>query len=71
MSQIGKKIRTLRERHNISIRQLGNAIGVSHTYVLKIENGDRRPSIDVVAALSRYFSVSTDVLILDELELDE
>ena len=70
MSRIGEKLRALRTQHSLTSRQLGESLGVSNAYIIQIENGQRRPSIDVVAAMSRYFGVSSDVLIKDELELE-
>ncbi len=70
MSRIGEKLRVLRHRQELTSRELGNAVGVSNAYIIQIENGQRRPSIDLVAKISRFFNVSADVLIKDELELD-
>jgi transcriptional regulator with XRE-family HTH domain len=71
MSRIGKKLRTLREREGLTSRELGAILGVSNSYIIRIENGKKRPSIDLVTKMARYFNVSTDQLILDELELDD
>jgi transcriptional regulator with XRE-family HTH domain len=71
MSRIGEKLRILRERQRLTSRALGTALGVSNSYLIRIENGQKRPSIDLVAKIARYFNVTTDQLILDELELDE
>ncbi len=70
MSRIGEKLRVLRHRQYLTSRELGNAVGVSNAYIIQIKNGQRRPSIDLVAKISRFFNVSADVLIKDELELD-
>ncbi len=71
MSRIGKKLRILRQREGLTSRELGAILGVSNSYIIRIENGKKRPSIDLVAKMARYFNVSTDQLILDELELDD
>ncbi len=70
MSRIGEKLRVLRERQELTSRELGSVLGVSNSYIIRIENGKKRPSIDLVAKIARFFNVSTDQLILDELELD-
>lgn len=44
MTNIGDKLRELRERHGVTQRQLADALGVSHTYISKIENGHTQPS---------------------------
>ncbi len=69
MSRIGEKLYTLRQRRGLTSRALGKLLGVSNAYIIQIENGQRRPSIDVVAEISRYFQVPADQLIKDELEL--
>lgn len=71
MSRIGEKLRTLRERQGLTSRELGSILGVSNSYIIRIENGQKRPSIDLVARIARYFNVTTDQLILDEFELDD
>ena len=71
MSKIGEKLRTLRHRQGLTSRQLGEIVGVSHGHILRIEKGEKRPSIDLVAKMALFFKVSTDQLILDDLELDD
>jgi transcriptional regulator with XRE-family HTH domain len=71
MSKIGKKLRILRQQQGLTTRELGAKLGVSNSYIVRIENGKKRPSIDLVAKMARFFNVSTDQLIMDELELDE
>lgn len=71
MSRIGEKLRTLRQQAGLTTRQLGEILEVDSTYIVRIENGQRRPSIEVVANMARYFKISSDRLIMDELELDE
>ena len=70
MSRIGEKLRALRQRKGLTVRQLGDILGVSNVHIVRIENGQRKPSIDLVDRMSRFFNVSTDQLIKDELELD-
>ena len=70
MSKIGEKLRTLRQEKGLTVRQLGEILDVSNVHIVRIENGQRKPSIDLVDRMSRFFNVSTDQLIKDELELD-
>lgn len=71
MNKIGDKLRILRNRQGLTTKELGKILGISSSYVVRIENGPRRPSIDVVADIARFFNVSADLLIMDELELDD
>ncbi len=70
MSKIGDKLRALRHRQGLTTRQLGKMLDVSSSYIVRIENGQRRPSIDLVAKMALFFKVSTDQLIFDDFELD-
>ena len=70
MSRIGEKLRALRQRKGLTVRQLGDILGVSNVHIVRIDNGQRKLSIDLVDRMSRFFNVSTDQLIKDELELD-
>ncbi|MDM8518561.1 helix-turn-helix transcriptional regulator [Anaerolineales bacterium HSG6] len=69
--RLGEKLRMLREQHGLTSRQLGEILGVGSSHVIKLEKGKNRPSIELLEQISRYFEVSADVLIKDELELEE
>ncbi|MDM8519363.1 helix-turn-helix transcriptional regulator [Anaerolineales bacterium HSG6] len=69
MSRLGQKLRKLRQQHGLTSRELGAEFGVSNTHIINIENGKKRPSIVLVERISRYFEVTTDQLIKDELEV--
>ena len=71
MQRFGEKLRSLRERRGISLRQLATALGFSaHTYLGRVERGQTKPSLELVLQVSRFFDISTDQLMKDELELD-
>jgi transcriptional regulator with XRE-family HTH domain len=72
MKRFGEKLRTLRQRRGISLRQLASELGFSaHGHIAQIERGERKPSADLVVKIARLFEVSTDQLMMDELELDD
>lgn len=72
MKRFGEKLRALRERRGMSLRQLASELGFSaHGHIAQIERGERKPSADLVVRIARLFEVSTDRLMLDELELDD
>ncbi len=71
MKRFGEKLRLLREKHGMSLRQLAPKLGFSvHGYIAQIERGERKPSADLVVKIARLFDVSADQLMMDELELD-
>lgn len=67
--RLGEKLHRLREQHGLTSRALGEILDVGSSHIIKIEKGHKRPSIELVERIARYFNVSTDVLIKDELEL--
>ena len=71
MSTIGEKLRLLRQQRKLTTRELGSILGVSNSHIVRIENGTKGPSIDLVTKMARFFNVTADRLIMDELELDE
>jgi len=65
-----RKLRTLRNRQGLSLRQLATEMGyASHNHLAGIERGERKPSVELVIKIALFFEVSTDQLLLDELEL--
>jgi len=71
MNRFGEKLRRLRIHQGLTSRQLGKIFRVSNAHIINIENGKNRPSVELLEEISRYFDVSADVLIKDELELND
>lgn len=70
MQRFGAKVRMLREQRGLSVRQLTAALGMqSHSHIAKIETGQSQPSADMILRLARFFDVSIDALMKDELDL--
>ena len=71
MRRFGEKLRTLRSYHNITQKELVAQFGLaSHSYLSEVETGKKQPSIEFVLHTANFFSVTTDELLKDELELD-
>jgi transcriptional regulator with XRE-family HTH domain len=71
MERLGEKLRTLRERRGLSIRQLASMLGVkAHSHIAKIEMGQNKPSVELLVKIMQFFDVSCDRLLNDDLELD-
>jgi transcriptional regulator with XRE-family HTH domain len=71
MQRLGEKLRTLRERHDVSQRQLAEQLGFNKSFVGAIENSKSTPSAKLIIKIANFFGVSIDVLLRDELELDD
>lgn len=66
--RFGQRIRELRKAKNLSLRTLAEAVGVSFTYISKIENekldfGDY-PGEDLIAKLAAALEVDADELLI-------
>lgn len=70
MKRFGEKLRLLRERRRLSLKQLGDRLGVSKNFVWEIEVGKKIPNIVMLTKICDEFGVSCDKLIRDELEID-
>lgn len=57
MEQLNRLVE-LRTKHHLSKRKLAEAVGVSHTTVMRAENAQRKLSIPQAVAFSNYFGVS-------------
>ena len=66
---IDQKIVQLRMSKNISQEQLAEILGVSRQAVSKWEMGQMLPQIDKVVRLAEFFNVSTDELLLDNMDI--
>jgi transcriptional regulator with XRE-family HTH domain len=70
MERFGEKLSTLRKKRGLTLRQLGEMLGVYHTYVSQIEKGKKTPNAAMIIKIADIFGVSTDQLMRDELELE-
>ena len=71
MTDIGIKIRELREKKGETLRYTADSIGVSHAHLSKIETGKNTPSIEVLEKLAEHFGVSIGYLFGEELSVEE
>jgi transcriptional regulator with XRE-family HTH domain len=72
MQRFGEKLRILRERQGMGVRELTRAIGyTTHSYISEVESGKKLPSRKLISEVARLFDVSYDQLLNDEIELSE
>lgn len=62
--EFGKKLRELRLGAGASIKKLAPELGVTYTYLSKLENNEARPSEEFVERVSRYFDYNSSELLL-------
>ena len=64
--QIGKVIRTLRFKNDVTQEDLANHLGVSMQAVSRWENGACYPDLELIPVIAAYFDVTTDQLLCVE-----
>jgi transcriptional regulator with XRE-family HTH domain len=70
ITQLGRKLRLLRERTGLSQTDLAPLIGLSERskgYISEIESGKRIPPAVTILRIALYFNVSTDYLLRDDI----
>ena len=70
MERFGEKLHLLRTSQGLSLKELASALGYStHSYLSELEAGQKTPTVKFVLSVARYFGVTTDALLKDELDL--
>lgn len=64
MEEFGDILRDLRGKAGIGIKRLAPELGVSYSYLSKLENNQTRPSEDLVGRVAGYFGYDPDRLLL-------
>lgn len=55
----------------MTLKELAFALGLTaHGYISEIEAGKKKPTADFVLKVGRYFKVTTDQLLKDELDVE-
>ena len=61
--EIGKKLRDIREKRNLSQEEVANATGISATYYAGIERGEENPTGTVLEGICKALKIkSSDIL---------
>jgi transcriptional regulator with XRE-family HTH domain len=75
VSDLGAYIRNQRKSAELSLRNLAKLAGVSNPYLSQIERGLRKPSAEILQAIARALSISSESLyvragILEERDIE-
>jgi transcriptional regulator with XRE-family HTH domain len=71
MQRFGEKLRTLRQRRGLTMRELAEALDLrSHGFIGDLESGRKHPSLEFTVKIADFFGVSLDQLARDEVELE-
>ncbi len=60
---LAARLRDRRERRNLKNSQVALYLGLSTAHISNIENGNREPSLDLLARLADYYRCSVDYLL--------
>lgn len=70
VTRFGEKLRALRIHRGISLGELARSLGyAAHGYISELEAGKKTPTVEFVVKVARFFNISTDELLRDELDL--
>ncbi|MCX2725983.1 helix-turn-helix transcriptional regulator [Thermomicrobium sp. 4228-Ro] len=57
---LSRILRELREKHDMSQYRLAKLINVDHSYISRLESGQRRPSYDILLAIASALGLETE-----------
>ena len=60
---IGERLKQLRIKNGLKQQELANMFGLSSGTISFYESEQRKPDIDFIVAVAKYFDVSTDYLL--------
>ncbi len=64
MDEFGDILRELRTKEGVGIKRLAPELGVSYSYLSKLENNEIGPSKDLIDKIAKYFDYDRDQLLL-------
>src|ERR1035437_1596005 len=62
--RFGELLRQLRDESGTGIKRLAPELGVSYTYLSKLENGNTAPSDEFISRVAKYFQYNEERLLL-------
>ncbi len=63
MGRVGPRLRQLREEHGLTLAELSRDTGISRSTLSRLENGQRRPTLELLLALSSNYRLRIDDLV--------
>lgn len=71
LGELGSFIRDQRRSARLSLRKLSDLAGISNPYLSQIERGLRKPSAEILQAIAKALSISSETLYVRAGILDE
>lgn len=63
LDAVGPRLRTLRQRRQVTLSALSEATGISVSTLSRLESGGRRPTLELLLPLARVHQVTLDELV--------
>ena len=63
LNNLGGKLKQLRINKSVTQKQIAEHLQVTTVTVQRFEYGDRRPGLETIIKLCKYFNVSSDYLL--------
>jgi transcriptional regulator with XRE-family HTH domain len=63
LDQVAPRLKSLRARRRVTLTALANTTGISKSTLSRLENGQRRPTLELLLALSYAYRVPLDDLV--------
>ena len=70
LDQVGDRLKRLRTRRRLTLNAVSARTGISKSTLSRLENGDRRPTLELLLALSHTYRVPLDDLVAAPAEGD-
>ncbi len=70
LDEVGPRLRRLRKQRGITLTDLASSTGISKSTLSRLENGQRRPTLELLLALSHAYRVPLDDLVAAPAEGD-
>ena len=59
----GERLKELRLEKGVSLKEVGDAVGVTLNTISNYERGVREPDFEILRALCRFFQITADYLL--------
>ena len=66
LASFGERVRTLRERQGVTLKQLAQLSGLSDRYIIQVEQGAANPSLESVLRLALALQTSVTGLLPED-----
>lgn len=63
--QINEKLKKLREKNNLTYKEMANQIGICKAYYWQLEHGNRRLYYEMALKIAKVFKLKPDDLFYD------